>query len=322
VADVFDEFGYGVLGSASINSFLDYAFNNWQTQPQYVLLMGDGSYDPRNYEGNGSFGMVPMKFVDTAYEETGSDEALADFDNDGLAEMSIGRISARTGTAITLSLNKTMAFEANATAALSRGALFAYDVPNGFDFQAMSEYLRDLIVPLPVPSATMVGRRFLPSPPNPPNTPDPQAQIDLINGISTGKYIVNYAGHGAAGVWASTGFFSINNVPQLTNVNNQSIFTMLTCLNGYFMRPRESDSCIAERLLFAQNGGSVVSWASSGSTTPDVQLAMASRFYSQVAAGNITRMGDLIRDAKSVLPSGTDVRFSWVLLGDPMLKIR
>ncbi len=319
VADVFDEFGYGVLGSASINSFLDYAFNNWQTQPQYVLLMGDGSYDPRNYEGNGSFDMVPMKFVDTAYEETGSDEALADFDNDGLAEMSIGRISARTGTAITLSLNKTMAFEANATTALSRGALFAYDVPNGFDFRLVSEYLRDLLLPLPMPPATMVGRGM-----PPPNefVLDPNAQTNLMNGLNTGKYIVNYAGHGSAGLWASTGFFSINNVPQLTNVNNQSIFTMLTCLNGYFMRPRESDSCIAERLLFAQNGGSVVSWASSGSTTPDVQLAMASRFYSQVAAGNITRMGDLIRDAKSVLPSGTDVRFSWVLLGDPMLKIR
>ncbi len=322
VADVFDEFGYGVLSSASINGFLDYAYHNWQTTPQYVLMLGDGSYDPRNYEGNGSFSLIPPKFVDTQYEETGSDDALADFNNDGLAEMAIGRIPARTGSAINGAQNKTVAFESNATTAYNRGALFAYDLPNGFDFQLMSEFLRDQLLPLSIPPATMVGRRLLPSPPNPPNTPDPQAQVDLINGINTGKYIVNYAGHGSAGVWASTGFFGVGNVPQLTNVNNQSIFTLLTCLNGYFIRPRESDSCVAERLLNAQNGGSVVSWASSGQTTPDVQFAMASRFYGQVAAGNITRMGDLIRDAKSVLPDRTDVRFSWVLLGDPMLKIR
>jgi hypothetical protein len=49
---------------------------------------------------------------------------------------------------------------------------------------------------------------------------------------------------------------------------------------------------------------------------------MGNRFYNQLAVGNITRMGDLIRDAKSVLPGSSDVRYSWALLGDPMLKVR
>jgi hypothetical protein len=39
-------------------------------------------------------------------------------------------------------------------------------------------------------------------------------------------------------------------------------------------------------------------------------------------AGDIPRIGDLIRDAKSVLASGSDVRFSWAYFGDPMLKVR
>jgi hypothetical protein len=317
VTDVYDEFGYGVMSSRSINSFLDYAYHNWQTPPQYVLLLGDGSYDPRNYEGFGYFDMVPMKFVDTYYEETGSDEALADFDNDGLAEIAIGRIPARTSAQITTAFNKTTAFETPPMQSLDRGALFACDMPIGYDFCGMNQFLSDQ---LPVSMPKMMVRRGLP----PPNemTPDPNAQTNLINGLNTGKYIVNYAGHGAAGLWASTSFFSVNNVPQLTNLNNQSIFTMLTCLNGYFIRLRETDSCIAERLLSSQTGGAVVAWASSGETTPDVQLIMGSQFYYQVAVGNITRMGDLVKDAKSVLPSGTDVRFSWVLLGDPMLKIR
>jgi hypothetical protein len=49
---------------------------------------------------------------------------------------------------------------------------------------------------------------------------------------------------------------------------------------------------------------------------------MGNRFYSQIAAGNITRIGDLVRDAKSVIPANADVRYSWVLLGDPTLKVR
>ncbi|MBK9162892.1 MAG: hypothetical protein IPM21_03125 [Acidobacteria bacterium] len=57
-----------------------------------------------------------------------------------------------------------------------------------------------------------------------------------------------------------------------------------------------------------------------GTTTPDVQEVMAQRFYNQLGAGNIPRM-DLIRDAKSTIPGGIDVRLSWTLIGDPMLKV-
>jgi hypothetical protein len=33
------------------------------------------------------------------------------------------------------------------------------------------------------------------------------------------------------------------------------------------------------------------------------------------------RLGDLVLDAKSVVSGGSDVRLSWTLLGDPMLKV-
>ncbi|MEP6788363.1 MAG: C25 family cysteine peptidase [Acidobacteriota bacterium] len=306
VSDIFDEFNYGVLSSTAINDFLKFTYSNWQTPPQYVLLMGDGSYDARNYEGNGYWDMVPMKIVTTVYSETGSDEALADFDGDGLAEMAIGRIPARTSSVITTLLNKTMAFETPANQSFSRGALFAFDFPNGWDFEAMSHGLRDQL-PADMP-ATFVNRG------------DANAQSTLISEMNTGKYIVNYSGHGSTGLWAATSFFSLNNVPALTNSSNQSIFTMLTCLNGYFLGP-VNDS-LSEVLLKSTNGGAVVTWASTGLTTPDIQTVMGDRFYSQLNAGNIKRMGDLIRDAKGVLPAQADVRFSWVLLGDPMLQVR
>jgi hypothetical protein len=85
VDDIFDEFNYGITSANSIRSFLQFARNNWQTPPNYVLILGDTSYDPRNYGGNPFVNFVPTKMFDTAYEETGSDEALADFNDDGLA---------------------------------------------------------------------------------------------------------------------------------------------------------------------------------------------------------------------------------------------
>jgi hypothetical protein len=108
---------------------------------------------------------------------------------------------------------------------------------------------------------------------------------------------------------------------------------MLTCLNGYFINPTSPVS-LAENLVDAEwtdmsgpvpvrhDTGAITVWASTGLTTPDVQEIMATRFYLKLGEGSIPRMGDLVRDAKGVLIGGEDVRNSWVLIGDPMLKVR
>ncbi len=315
VEDIFDEFNYGVLSANSIGSFLEYAKNNWQTPPAYVLLLGDGSYDSKNYEGqltpprpgSGFFNFVPVKIVNTLFSETGSDDALADFNGDGLSEIAIGRIPARNAQAVSNALAKVMAFEQPPMQTLDRGVIFAFDHPNGYDFGAMSGRLRDQL-PAGTPSF-MIDRA------------SPTAQTDIINQINNGRYLVNWSGHGTTGTWGGTNaLFDVDDVPSLTNANNQSVFTMLTCLNGFFHNL--VNESLAEKLLYAQNGGAVAVWASSGMTTPDIQEIMATRFFNRIGVGNITRMGDLILDAKTTVPGGQDVRYTWVLIGDPMLKVR
>ena len=308
VEDIYDEFNYGVLSAQSVKDFLFFAKNNWQTPPQYVLVIGDGSYDPRNYEGFGYWDLVPAMLFDAIDGETASDDALVDFNDDGLAELAIGRIPARTSGDVTNALSKTMTFEQPGGQDLSRGALFAYHGSSPtYDFGGMSQRLSNQL-PAGTP-ATFVSDQ------------DANAQSTLITQMNSGKFLVNFSGHGALGSWVGPGFFSLNQVPQLTNIDHPSVFTMLTCLNGYFVLPNGGQS-LAEYLLNWTGGGAAASWASSGTTTPDIQEIMATRFYQKVGAGQIQRLGDLIVDAKTVVPGGRDVRLSWVLIGDPMLKVR
>ena len=307
VADIFDEFSYGSLRADAIRGFLNYAYTSWRVAPGYVMLMGDATRDPRNYEGFGYWDLVPTKNVSLIYEESSSDDALADFNGDGLSEISIGRIPARNAAAIATMFNKTVTFETAPNQSLDRGAIFAFDLPNGFDFAGMSLQLRNELPS--TMTAVMVDRAV------------PTAQATLIAEMNTGRYVTNYSGHGSTGLWAASSFFGNTSVPDLTNASRPTIFTMLTCLNGYFVIPSSTDS-LAETLLKASNGGAAVSWASTSLTTPDIQLMMGLRFYGQLGEGTIKRMGDLANDAKTAIPAGGDVRFSWVLLGDPMLKVR
>ena len=341
IDDIFDEYSYGAQDSLAMRSFFQYAKNNWQTPPQYIMLLGDASYDYRNYEGLGNFNYVPTRLVNTVYMETGSDEILADFNDDGLAEIAIGRIPARTPADVTQMLNKTILFEQSLAQWTTRGALFASDQPNGYDFDALSRRISTQL-PANMPK-TFIMRTTSTIP------ADVQSnQIELLNSMNTGKYLVNYSGHGSAGSWATTSFFSVNNMqvqqpinspvdPVIKNTNNFSMFMMLTCLNGYFIR-NDADS-LSEKLMKAKwfeevlpptnpptfqirEVGAAATWSSSGKTTPDVQEIMATRFLNQVTTGNMTRFGDLVMDAKTALSGGRDVRLSWVLLGDPTLKLR
>ncbi len=304
VADVFDEYSYGRSGYAGMRSFLERATTDWQTRPRYVLFIGDSTYDPRNYEGFGFFNLIPSQSVSLILEESVSDEALGDFDDDGLSEIAIGRIPARTAAQINTALNKTIRYEL-VQQSFSRGVGFAHDVPLGFDFENMSFQLNQELPPGTPSWMVSAG--------------DGNAHGDLINRINEGPFLINYSGHGAAGLWANSSFFNNFSVPELTNINNPSVFSMLTCLNGYFLRTNAES--LSEVLLFSNTGGAAAAWASTSETTPDIQLIMGVRFFDRMSSGNIERMGDLVKDAKTAIDAGADVRLSWVLLGDPALKL-
>lgn len=306
IADIYDEFSFGESKSIAIKDFLKHTYENWATRPKYVLLIGDGTYDPKNFENFGSFNMIPAAPVRFIQEEGYSDDALADFDDDGFAEFPVGRIPARTGVQVATALNKIRLYEQNQLN-FNRGSTFAYDNAFDFDFEGMSHILADELPPGAPRNFIIAGT--------------PTSNSDLIASLNEGKTFVNYSGHGAAGLWSSSNFFTLGDVPQLTNANNPTLFSMLTCLNGYFLRTNAES--LSEALIFKVGGGAAASWASTSETTPDVQLLMAQRFVrkmSEPPPGNLERIGDLIKDAKTVIGQGADVRLSWVLIGDPAMK--
>jgi Peptidase family C25 len=306
IEDIYDEFDFGTAGAPAIKNFLQYAYTTRQTPPNYVMLMGDAVFDGRNYLGTNLKNYVPSALVDTTYSQVGSDEALADFNDDGLSEISIGRIPVKDAATATTIYNKTVSFETTRATALSRGFVCASDLPNGYDFEGVCSRVGSEL-PASV-TKTYVNRGAA------------NSRDVLLAELNTGKFLVNYSGHGNTSSWASTTFFSSTDIPSLTNSNRLSIFTLLTCLNGYYNNIY-SDG-LAKTAVKSSTGGAVAAWASSGLTTADVQEIMAARFYNQVGTTNIERLGDSVKDAKTVLTFGRDVRLSWALLGDPTLRLR
>ncbi len=310
VEDIYDEFDYGLPTPKALRGFLQYANANYPNL-KYVMMVGDATYDPRNYLGAGYNDYIPTKFVNTAEGESPSDETLGDLNNDAVAEMAIGRLPVRTNASVTLLLGKLAAFEPTVPVALqNRGVLFVADEPRGYLFSEVNRSLRDEL-----PKGTPVLFIDLQI-----DTIINDIRAQIIDGINGGRFIVNYTGHGAPGVWSSKQIFRMSDVPLLTNANDKlSMFFMLTCLNGYFVDP--SNDWLAEALLKHPTGGAAVVWASTGSTTPDIQEIMATKFFHLLGQGTHARLGDAIKESKLNAPN-PEIPLTWALFGDPALHIK
>jgi len=301
IEDVYDEFNAGSKSPQALKDFLSYAHTNWKKRPRYVLLAGSASFDPRNYLGLGDTDFVPTMFVQTEHIETASDDALADFNDDGIPEMAVGRLPALTAQEATTMVNKVVGYDQGAK---GDGVLLVADINDGFDFEGADDQLRSL-----VPAGTNVQEIRRSS--------DPQAEQDLLNALNQGKGLVNYVGHGSVNLWRANLLVSTDGA-SLTNTQRLSIFVAMTCLNGYFIDQRSESLAHA---LMNSPGGAAAVWSSSGLTEPDAQALANQELFRQIFNGASARLGDATIKAKAAI-SDLDVRRTWILIGDPTTRLK
>lgn len=309
VEDIFDEFAFGASSPQAIKVFVQRAKTLWATGPNYLLLVGDATADPRDYLGLGSRDFVPTLMVDSLFTESPSDDAFADFNNDGLPELAVGRFPVQTPADVTLIINKIITYEQGMPGdTLARGAVMVSDQPDGYDFLA---FTNDVRTSLPMAMNVQYINRA--------EGTTEQVRGQIQTAINAGPGVVNYLGHGSVGVWTGAGLLTIEDAQGMTNSQRLTIFVMMTCLNGSFTEVG-TDS-LAEAILKAPNGGAVGVWASSGLTIPYGQVSVSKQFYTLLFNGQVQRVGDATAQAK-VATTDMDVRRLSVFFGDPTMRFR
>jgi len=306
--DIYDEFNYGEKSPQTLRDLLSYAAINWKVAPRFVLMLGDACFDSRNYLGAGNFDLVPTKLLDTEFMETASDDWFADFNDDGLAEMAVGRLPARTPDEADGMIRKILGY---ASARPAEGALLVADMNDGYDFEGSTRQLRVLL-----PSTVRIeeiDRGGL----------DPAtAKRRLLEGINRGPLVVNYAGHGNVDLWRGE-LLTNGDAGSLANSERSTVFVMMTCLNGYFQDPLLDG--LAESLMKVEGGGAVAVWASSGMTLPMDQWIMNEQLYRLLfGRGNVgapMTLGEAVVKAKASI-GDQDIRRTWILFGDPTMQVR
>lgn len=304
VQNVYDEFSFGHHSPAAIRDFLKQSAT-WKTAPHYAILLGDASFDPRNYLGNGSFDFVPTKLVAIAGLKTASDDWFADFTNTGVPTLAIGRIPARTAAEATGIISKLAARTSVPTDAWAKTVEMIADWPNGYPFDRAADMVTDTI-----PPGYTVDRISIATTPSP--------DIAIVNAFNRGSLLTNYIGHGSIEIWSNF-VFSSGAASTLTNGNRLPFVVAMNCFNGYF-HDLYTDS-LAEALLRNPAGGAIGVWASTSLSATNPQIQMNIEFNRRVFGAIPATVGDAAISAKGATLD-QDVRRSWILFGDPTMKLK
>jgi hypothetical protein len=328
VQDIFDEFSYGMTSAGAIRDFLTYAYNNWEPPaPQYVLLMGDSTYDFRDNLQLGITNYVPAYLTYTEFMgETVTDEWFVRISgSDSMPDLYIGRLPAESAAEAAVMVNKILTYETSPTDKTwqKNTLLIADDQEEAYEaaFETMNEDAANL---LPT-SMNAPFKGYL-------NYYLSAAGLtaDIKDRINAGALIVNYSGHGSFQRWAGEKIFQNSDVDVLTNAGKYPFVINMSCLTGYFgyLNPSAGpEPSLAEAFLKADTKGAIATLMPTAMTSTGGQHVLDAALFEAIFQKDIRHLGPAIADAKqSLLANGgaafEEISETFLLLGDPALALK
>lgn len=148
----------------------------------------------------------------------------------------------------------------------------------------------------------------------------PDARNDIINKVNDGKLIWYFIGHGNEDVLGHEEYFrGSHHIRLLENEDKLPLFIAASCDVGRF--DDVNFDCMAERLLFAPNGGSISSIAATRGSSPAPNSLLMQRFLKNVILER-ENQGMALLNAKLHSPLYHIYNNKlYNLLGDPLLPI-
>jgi len=309
------------LDPEAVHDFLAYAMDSWSPRPQYVLLMGDGTYDYRNYLGKPRSNFIPpyMDMVDPWLGETADENYYAAVSgSDIVPDLFVGRLPVNTLAEAEGVVDKIIGYEASlgltGMQATPNSALFVADNYEPARNAGNFPRLADNIAADCLPDSYSIQKVYYGETHATPGA----VKSAIIGNINLGQRFGNYIGHAGVVQWADEGFFASSDVDGLSNAGKFPVILGMTCLEGSF-QDAEQDA-VAERMLRGINKGAIASWSPTGLGVATGHEKLSRGFYHALFREDVRRLGPATAAGKVQLyntGNNLDLIHTFALLGDP-----
>jgi hypothetical protein len=311
---VYDEFGFGEPTPMALKEFLTYAYHHWQEPvPRYVLLLGDATYDYKNYLGTGVENQVPPLLVKTSYFWTASDPACTTVNGeDSLPDLAIGRLPASTREELQGMVDKMVAYETGDANLSGKVVLVADNPDQGGDFESDAEELASGVLASRELEKIYLGEMGIEA-----------TRSAILQAFDDGASLMSYMGHGSLYLWANERVFEIARIADLMPQPQQPLVLTMNCYNGFFHHP--SYDSLSEELVKVQGRGAIATFSPSGFSLNTPAHWFHRALLEELLSGRHRFLGDAILAAQAAyaetgaLPELLSI---FHLFGDPAMKLR
>ncbi|MDP3937591.1 MAG: C25 family cysteine peptidase [Deltaproteobacteria bacterium] len=325
VQDVYDEFNNGDPDPQAIKDYLAWQYaRGGAPRLRYVLLVGDASYDPRNYLKGSNPNLVPTKLLDGTFVEHASDNWFAAFlGDDALPDVAIGRLPVKDAAQLQTVVSKLSGYAALPLGSdwQRRALLVADDGFRAFHAgeAAIFEGATGAMAGALPPGFDALSIQMSQIPEADQATVTRQGILDALN---AGVLLAAYAGHGGITLWADEVVFRSSDLAQVSNLDRLPFVVVLNCLNGFFHGP--TGDALGESLLLKPDGGAVAAFTPTSVSPIGGQSLMGEAISRAIFREGELRIGDALVRARAAmlgLEFFDDFSNSWVLLGDPATRL-
>jgi hypothetical protein len=322
VNQIYDEFTDGLLDPMALNSFVKYAYENWESpSPFYVVLFGDMSVDYRRVNSNSRPNFIPsIPFFTQQYGQAPSDNMIVAVSGvDINPDLAIGRISCETVDEANILVDKIINYPSDNSKEWRQRVLLMASGLNLADEQQFQfndrsiELERDYLEPNGINTSKVF--RY---PSKPEHIPFQGDGTDIRLEYNRGNVLSNYYGHGGGSQWDLT--FLDDDIDLLENDGRLSAVISVTCYTAHF----DNQTVFGEHFNRVPGKGSILFFGSSGLTYWGVAQNMNRILFNIIFNERDFVFGRAVQKMKQRV-SGAGLYGSQValltLLGDPVLKL-
>lgn len=313
--DIYNEFGLGQANVSYVKDFINFARNMWAIKPTHIILLGDGTYDPKGWQNPILEDRVPIKFKMGSSFDYASDSWFATPDGELIPNAVIARIPAQNPEQLFKYAEKVLNYENNQSKPLNNAKISFISDRAHFSGEDFVNPITD-ILSLDASSNILNPIEHLSR-----GSLDDNTMKQKIKDTFSESSIVSYMGHGAEDIWADSTVFNSLDVDSMEN-SKFPVVTAMNCLSGHFYE--DSIVSMAEKLVLTPDKGAIAFWGSTSMTPPSAQKFYQSAFFDNLFVNEGKKLGDLTLMAKTQAGLATpheEVLGSWVVIGDPMVSI-
>lgn len=308
VEAVYHRYGQGRPEPKALAEFIRAMHRRWGTR--FVLLVGADHYDYHNALGGQARSLVPTPYraLHPLVRYAPADQALADVDQDGVPDLALGRLPARTPQDLAQILAKMAAY---ARPAMPRHLWVGDRSAQGRDFGDIAQDL-----------ATTLGSGYLHQGIDRDQMPLDAARAALVQALNEGVALTQYIGHSSPNRWAFDSLLSASQIQSvLNNASQPTVVLQWGCWTGYHVDPLADG--LSQAWLIGPRGAAL---ALGAATLTEIENDHALARALMVELGRPgTTYGEALLHARQTLgadPRRADVVLGVNLFGDPAMPVR